>query len=483
MHKSHWQSENPISRRQLLQQSSVGFGSLALAGLLADQGRCTEQNDSEKLAELRKQDPMSVLPPHFAPKAKRIIFLFMHGGPSQVDTFDYKPQLTKDHGKPVPFNKPRVVSSKTKNLLKSPWKFAPQGESGFYVSELFPNISKHVDDICFINSVHGSNSRHGAALLELSTGSDTFVRPSIGSWLCYGLGTENQNLPGFITICPSLTHGGANNWGSAFLPPVYQGTPMGNAGTSSDKAKIPFISRKTPRKLQRLELDLLNEINQKQLAKTGSDQMLEGRIESFELAFRMQNEAPQVQDISGESKETLEMYGINNPTTKDYGIQCLMARRFSEAGVRFIQISHSYKWGQHSGLTKDHARNAKEVDQPISALLTDLKQRGLLEDTIVWWGGEFGRTPVSELNGDGRDHNPHAMTQWFCGGGFKGGEKHGETDEYGYFAVKDKVHFHDLHATILHQMGFDHTKLTYRFAGRDFRLTDVHGEVVHDVLT
>ncbi|MEE2639358.1 MAG: DUF1501 domain-containing protein [Planctomycetota bacterium] len=484
----HWHTDRPFSRREWLLRSGVGFGGLALAGLLAEASAeqvPTSSNTlsaSDRLARDRKRNPLSVRPPHFSPRAKRVIFLFMHGGPSQVDTFDYKPQLTRDHGKPVPFDKPRVVSSKTKNLLKSPWKFKPHGECGFHVSELFPEVARHVDDICFINSVHGSNSRHGAALLELSTGSDTFVRPSIGSWLCYGLGSENRDLPGFITICPSLTHGGSNNWGSAFLPPVYQGTPLGNAGTASEKAKIPFITGGTNRSLQRMELDLLQKLNQERLLSTGSDPQLEGRIESFELAFRMQNQAPRLQDISDETRETLDSYGVNHPTTRDFGLQCLLARRFSEAGVRFVQISHSYKWDQHSGLTRDHARNAREVDQPISALLTDLKNRGLLEDTIVWWGGEFGRTPVSELNGDGRDHNPHALTQWFCGGGFKGGFQHGETDEYGYYAVRDKVHFHDLHATILHQMGFDHTKLTYRYAGRDFRLTDVHGEVVHDVL-
>ena len=327
-----------------------------------------------------------------------------------------------------------------------------------------------------------SKTRHGAALLELSTGSDTFIRPSIGSWLTYGLGTENQDLPGFITICPSLSHGGANNWGSAFLPAVYQGTPIGSAGLASEKAKIPFITRRTPQDLQRMELDLLKQLNQQRISELGPDQELESRIESFELAFRMQNEAPEIQDISNETEETLSMYGVNNPETKNFAIQCLMARRYVESGVRFVQISHSYKWDQHGDLQKGHSKNAKEVDQPIAALLTDMSRRGLLEDTIVWWGGEFGRTPASQGGRDGRDHNPHAMTQWFCGGGFKGGMKYGETDEYGYYAVKDKVHFHDLHATILHLMGLDHAKLTYQYAGRNFRLTDVHGEIVKGIL-
>lgn len=477
--QNHWHSlhKRPLSRREMLQQSGVGFGGLALAGLLASS---MSADDASALGQ--RLSPLAIRPPHFPAKAKRIIFLFMHGGPSQVDTFDYKPQLEKDDGKTVPFDKPRVVSGETGSLLKSPWQFRQYGESGYYVSDLFPEIGKHVDDICFINSVHGSNSRHGAALLELSTGSDTFIRPSIGSWLTYGLGTENQDLPGFITICPSLSHGGANNWGSAFLPAVYQGTPIGNAGLASEKAKIPFITRRTPQDLQRLELDLLKQLNQQRISELGPDQELESRIESFELAFRMQNEAPEIQDIANETEETLNLYGVNNPETKNFAIQCLMARRYIESGVRFVQISHSYKWDQHGDLQKGHSKNAKEVDQPIAALLTDMSRRGLLEDTIVWWGGEFGRTPVSQGGRDGRDHNPHAMTQWFCGGGFKGGIKYGETDEYGYYAVKDKVHFHDLHATILHLMGLDHTKLTYRYAGRDFRLTDVHGEIIHGVL-
>ena len=459
-----------ISRRQLLKQSAVGFGSLALAGLL-DQCQLEAQQPS-----IRQRQPQ------YAPKVKRIIFLFMHGGPSQVDTFDYKPQLEKDDNKPVPFAKPRVVSAATENLLKSPFRFAQHGKSGMHVSEIFPHIARHVDDLCFIKSVHGSNSRHGAALLELHTGSDTFVRPSIGSWLSYGLGSENQNLPGFVTICPSLTHGGANNWGSAFLPAIYQGTPIGNAGTASENAKIPFIKGNTSGELQKMELQLLKKIDQQRSLTAGSDSQLESRIESFELAFRLQTEAPEIQDLSTESADTLSMYGVDKEPTKDFGFQCLMARRFAEKGVRFIQLSHSYKWDQHSDLQNAHRRNAAEVDQPIAALLTDLKQRGLLEDTLVWWGGEFGRTPVSQSGRNGRDHNPHACTMFFAGGGVKSGFQYGETDEYGYYAVKDKVHFHDLHATMLHLMGMDHTKLTYQYAGREFRLTDIYGEVIQDIL-
>ena len=457
-----------LSRRKLLQSSASGFGSVALAGLLGEEA---------------KAGALAARLPHFPAKAKRIIFLFMHGGPSQVDTFDYKPQLEKDHGKPLPFPKPRVQSGATGNLLKSPWKFQQHGESGAWVSELFPHVAKCVDDMCIVNSMHCSNSRHGAALLELHTGSDTFVRPSMGSWITYGLGTENENLPGFITICPTMTHGGVNAFSSSFLPADYAGTPIGNASIPSDKAKIPFIENADglPADLQRFELDFVQKMNRRQLRGDRTDADLEARINSFELAFRMQAAAPELQSIDGETKETLAAYGLDQDTTKNYGRQCLMARRFIEQGVRFVQCTHSYKWDQHGDLRNAHARNAMEVDQPIAALLADLKQRGLLEDTLVLWGGEFGRTPVAQGD-NGRDHNPQAYTMWLAGGGFQGGIQYGKTDEYGYYSVEDKVHVHDLHATMLHQFGLDHTKLTYRYAGRDFRLTDIHGEIVHDIL-
>ncbi len=330
--------------------------------------------------------------------------------------------------------------------------------------------------------MHGSNSRHGGALLELHTGSDTFVRPSMGSWISYGLGTENQDLPGYITICPNLSHGGVNNWSSAFLPAVYQGTPIGATGIGSDRAKIPFIANTaTPRRLQRLNLDMIQEMNRDHLERSGADQALEGRIASFELAFRMQSAAPEIQDISHESAATQRLYGLDEQPTRDFGRQCLMARRFAESGVRFVQVSHSYKWDQHDALKKDVARNSLEIDRPIAGLLKDLKARGLLEDTLVLWGGEFGRTPTSEGD-DGRDHNPHGYTMWMAGAGVKNGMVYGKTDDYGYYSVEDKVHVHDLHATILHILGLDHTRLTYRYAGRDFRLTDVHGEVVREIL-
>lgn len=466
---------HPISRREMLRRSSIGFGGLAFAGLFA-----------EKLAadsEHAGSSPMAARPPMFRPRAKRIIFLFMHGGPSQVDTFDYKPLLKRDDDKPFPGEKPRIVSGKTGNLLASPWEFKQYGQSGIHVSDLFPNVGSMADDLCVINSIHGSNSRHGAALLELHTGSDTFVRPSMGSWITYGLGTENQNLPGFITICPTLGHGGVNAWSSAFLPAHYQGTPIGTSRSKAEEAKIPFIENKEISiPLQRMELNYLQRVNQGHLDQWGPDSTLESRIESFELAFRMQREVPQLQEIDGESKTTRNLYGIDNPVTRNFGIQCLMARRFAEAGVRFVQVTHSYKWDQHGNLRKEHAQNALEVDKPIAGLLNDLKGRGLLEDTLVLWGGEFGRTPVSEGNRDGRDHNPHACSMFLAGGGVKPGLRYGRTDDYGYYAVENKVHFHDLHATMLHLLGIDHESLTYKFAGRDFRLTDVYGRVVDDVI-
>ena len=339
------------TRREMLTQSANGFGMLALSAMLADEAKA----DVKINAPI--QDPLAPKAPQFPAKAKRVIFLFMHGGPSQVDTFDYKPLLERDDGKPLPFNKPRVVSGQTGNLLKSPWSFKQHGQSGAWASELFPEIASHADDICFIKSMYGSNSRHGGALLELHTGSDTFVRPSMGSWVTYGLGTENRNLPGFITVCPTLSHGAENNFSSAFLPAIYQGTPVGNAGTPSDKAKIPFITGDTPTQLQRMEIDFFNRMNRERLQVTGPDNGLEGRIDSFELAFRMQATAPQLQDLSNETPLTQKLYGLDDPATANYGRQCLMARRFAEAGVRFIQISHSYKWDQHGSLRADHARN------------------------------------------------------------------------------------------------------------------------------
>ncbi len=462
-----------LNRRQLLQSTAVGFPMLALRGLL----------DSEAAAA--PGNPLARRQPHHTPRAKRILFLFMKGGPSQVDTFDYKPRLQKDHGQPLPFDKPRVQFAPTGKLLGSPWSFSQHGDCGLPVSELFPHTARHADDLCVINSVHGTNAAHGGALLKIHTGSDSFVRPSIGSWVSYGLGTENSNLPAFVTICPTLAHGGVKNWGSAFLPAPFQGTPIGNASLPSADARVPYLQNtRDSRQLQRLKLDLLGQFNRQHLDQFGEDSGLEARINSFELAFRMQNEIPDIQDLTRESAETHRLYGLDQKITEDFGRQCLLARRFLERGVRFVQVTHSdtkVQWDQHSNLVDGHTKNAMEVDQPIGGLLTDLKARGLLEDTLVWWGGEFGRTPCVQ-GSNGRDHNPDGFTMWLAGGGAKPATRYGATDEFGYYAALDKVHIHDLHATILHLLGLDHLQLTHRYAGRDFRLTDVYGDVVDGVI-
>jgi len=461
-----------FSRRQMLQTSALGFGHLALTSLLADDAAAAS-------------DPLAPKSPHFAARAKRIIFLFMKGGPSHVDTFDYKPLLQRDDGKPLPFSGPRVRFAQTGNLLKSPWRFRKYGQSGIDVSELFPNVAELVDDICFINSLHGTNAAHGGALLKLHTGSDNFVRPSMGSWVTYGLGSENRDLPGFVTICPTLAHGGLNNWSAAFLPAAYQGVPIGNASVPVEQARVRYIDNpRIPPALQRRQIDLINQANREHLARMGPDLALEGRINSFELAFRMQRAIPEVEDIANETRGTRQLYGLEDPVTANFGRQCLLARRFSERGVRFVQVTHSdadVQWDQHSNLKSAHEKNAREVDRPIAGLLRDLKSRGLLHDTLVLWGGEFGRTPTVQ-GSNGRDHNPEGFTMWLAGGGVKGGLKYGATDDYGYFAQENKVHIHDLHATLLHLLGLNHERLTYRYAGRDFRLTDVHGSVVHDIM-
>jgi hypothetical protein len=343
----------------------------------------------------------------------------MKGGPSHVDTFDPKPLLDRDHGKPLPFAKPRVQFAPTGNLLKSPWRFRQYGESGIPVSELFPHVARHVDDLCVLNSVHGTNAAHGGAVLKLHTGSDNFVRPSMGAWVAYGLGTENRNLPGFITLCPTLAHGGVNNWGSAFLPAACAGTPIGNASVPAEQARVRYIgNRRVPPAVQRLQLDALAGMNREHLEQTGPDLALEGRIHSFELAYRMQAEVPEIQSLAGESAETRKLYGMDDPVTANFGRQCLLARRFVERGVRFVQVTHSdsdVQWDQHGNLKAGHEENAREVDRPIAGLLHDLKARGLLEDTLVLWGGEFGRTPTAQGT-DGRDHNPEGFTMWLAGG-------------------------------------------------------------------
>jgi hypothetical protein len=461
-----------ISRRAALRQASCGFGTLGLTGLLS------------RLSGVEPANPLTPRAPHFPARAKRVIFLFMHGGPSSVDTFDHKPALAQYDGKPLPFKRPLTFAEgKIGGLMKSPWQFRPYGQSGIEVSDLFPHVGSCIDDICVVRSVVGDSVAHGGALLQLHTGSNTFTRPAMGSWVLYGLGSENENLPGFITIKPTLAHGGAKNWSSAFLPAAYQGTSLGHAGIRAKDLAEPIenlVNNVTPEN-QRYELDMLQKINRRHAFAREHDPELEGRIQAFELAFRMQTIAPEALDVDKESAATRKLYGLDREETYDFGWQCLLARRFAERGVRFIQCSHSYKWDQHTELYRLHTRNAREVDVPIAGLLKDLKARGMLKDTLVLWGAEFGRTPVAQ-QGDGRDHNPYGYSMWMAGGGVKGGFVYGATDEWGYYAVEDRMHLHDLHATILHLMGLEHTKLTYFYSGRNFRLTDVAGNVAHKII-
>lgn len=467
------------SRRQLLQTSALGFGYLAFQSLFANTAAANGIASGGQML-----NPLAAKEPHFPARAKRIVFLFMKGGPSHVDTFDPKPMLDRDDGKAPPFKLPRVLFAAQGALMKSPWKFHKRGESGLPVSELFPHVAKHADKLCVLRSLHGSNPAHGGALLKIHTGSDQFVRPSMGAWISYGLGTENLDLPAFVTICPTLAHGGLNNWGSAFLPSSYAGTPIGVASQPATKATVGNI--KNPRfdaRTQRRQLDMLHELNISQSEMNQGNGVLDARLNDFELAYRMQNSIPEVQNLNDETENTLRLYGMDDPMTENFGRQCLLARRFLERGVRFVQVTHSdseVQWDQHSELYLGHTKNAAEVDRPIAGFLADLEQRGLLEDTLVLWGGEFGRTPTSE--GTGRDHNPHGFTMWMAGAGVKAGYAYGATDDYGYYAVENKMHVHDLHATILHLLGLDHEKLTYRYAGRDFRLTDVAGKVATDIL-
>ena len=469
-----------LSRRAMLRRTACGFGSVALASLI---------NGAEVSAKSAQYNSRVIGSTHFTPRAKRVIFLFMHGGPSHVDTFDPKIRLNHDDGKPVPFKRSLTFNEEgAGSLMASPWEFQKYGESGIEVSDLFPNIGSCVDDICMLRSMVGEGVDHGAAMLQLFTGTFSFTRPSMGAWALYGLGTENQNLPGFITIKPTLWQGGAKLFGSNFLPSSCQGTPIGFSFQNVEDIlpePIEHLSYGTlTSQEQRLELDFLQNMNRRHASERRHDDSLDARIQSFELAFRMQMEAPEVLDIDSESEAVRKLYGLDEDITRDFGWQCLLARRFSERGVRFVQCTHSgveEKWDQHTELKRMHARRAKEVDKPIAGLLKDLKSRGMLEDTLVIWGGEFGRTPFAESN-DGRDHNPYGYTMWMAGGGVKSGFIYGATDEFGYHAVEDRMHIHDLHATVLHLLGLDHTKLTYHYGGREHRLTDVHGRVAEKIL-
>jgi Protein of unknown function (DUF1501) len=462
-------SSMPLTRRQMLRKFASGFGMLAVADLFADEGG----------------SPLAQLHPRFTARAKRVIFLFMSGGPSHVDLFDPKPRLAQLNGQPLPFEKPKLERTKTGNLLASPWKFAPRGQSGIEISELLPHLSTCVDDLCVIRSMVADNINHNGACLQMNTGEQAFSRPSLGSWLLYGLGSENQNLPGFVVISPSQPAQGAPLWSSSFLPATYQGTLVADL-------KNPIANLQSTRfdpAQQRQQLDLLRRLNEHHAAIREEDSRLSARIESFELAFRMQMQAPEAFDVESESAATKKLYGLDEPVTEIFGRQCLMARRLAERGVRLVQVYHTTTskrsscqlWDQHGSLRAELANNCAATDKPIAGLLTDLKAHGLLDDTIVVWGGEFGRTPTAEGT-DGREHHPFGFTMWLAGGGFKGGCVHGATDDFGWHAVSDPVHVHDLHATLLHALGLDHEKLLYRYSGRDYRLTDVYGKVVNEIL-
>ena len=467
------------SRRSALSTLACGFGSLALAGLAAQaQGRTAPP-----------ANPLQPRAPHFKPRAKRIIFLFMSGGVSQVDSFDFKPRLIQDDGKMMDFADLRSLAKTGKSpqqrVMKPLWTFSQQGQSGQWMSDLFPEMAKQIDELCIIRSMHTEGIAHGPATLFLHTGTTNFIRPSMGAWLSYGLGTENENLPAFVSLSPALGNGGPRNYGNAFLPAVHQGTAFGRSGVPAKDATIRNLQPARSFDQAKRQFELLRELNAEQLARKPGESELEAVINSYELAWRMQSAAPAVLDINHESPATHALYGIGEKETDNFGRQCLLARRMCEAGVRFVQVNYADNtnnpaWDQHSNLKK-HGEHAKAVDKPVAGLLADLKQRGLLDDTIVWWGGEFGRTPYAEKNGTGRDHNPAGFSIWLAGGGFKPGLGYGETDEFGHHAVVDKVHMHDLHATLLHALGLDHERLTYQYAGRHFRLTDVYGHVVRDL--
>ncbi len=448
----------PFNRRNLLRSVGGGFGMLSLAGLL----QATESGRVQ---------------PHFAPKAKRVIFLFMNGGPFQCDLFDPKPDLNRFAGQ-KPAGTDLRTERPTGNLMGVPFKFARHGESGVEVSELLPHTAKCIDDICVLRSLYTDNPNHGPALFMMTSGSLTPSRPTLGAWLSYGLGTENDNLPGFVVLCPGRPVRFAELWSNGFLPGEHQGTYI-NHSQLDPKQMIPFLNNsKLSPEAQWKQLELMRELNAMHLQQNRAEPHLEARIRAMEVAYRMQLEASEAFDITREPASMRELYGKG-----DFANGCLLARRLAERGVRFTQVyyGNGQPWDTHSNHTASTRKLCQDIDQPIAALLTDLKQRGMLDDTLVVWGGEFGRTPTTE-NADGRDHNPWGFTMWMAGGGVRGGMTYGATDEFGFRSIEDKVHVHDLHATILHLMGFDHAKLTYRHAGRDYRLTDLYGRVVQEVI-
>ena len=468
-----------LTRRQMLRQMGTGLGMLGFAGLLGDAGLLVPS------ASAAPVNPLAAKPPPFPARAKHIIHIYLNGGPSQVDTFDPKPALAKWADKPIPSGN-LTTERPTGAALPSPFKFQRYGRSGIEVSEIFAKTAQHVDDLCIIRSMHANTPSHEQSMRLMNCGDERLSRPSYGAWLTYGLGTENENLPGFIAMCPGLPVADVSNWRSAFLPGIYQGTHINTKKMKPEELIENIVNARVTRPAQRRQLDLLAQFNAEHQRTRGDDPQFEARIQSFELAYRMQLDATDAFDISKEPASIREMYGDTVQAR-----QLLIARRLVERGVRVVQCYHGdvQPWDSHNLIEEEHRKLAREVDQGIAALLTDLKQRGLLKDTLVICGGEFGRTPSVEIpgpgtpgKGKGRDHNHYGFTVWLAGGGVKGGTVHGATDEFGFRAVENPVHVHDLHATLLHLLGFDHQKLTYRYAGRDFRLTDVSGEVVRDIL-
>lgn len=470
------------SRREFLARAGGGFGMLALAGLL--------DQETLRAAPAAPANPLAPKPGHFPAKAKSVIWLFMNGGPSQVDTWDYKPELERRHGQELAgFDRNTgFFRDQVGPIMKSPYRFRRQGQSGAWVSEIFPNMSRHVDKMAFLYSCWTDSNNHSPALMKINTGMTRMGFPCVGSWVTYGLGTESQSLPSFVvmydTLGRGLPKGYSQNWGAGFLPSIYQGTALKPQGAPIDNL---YRAAGMTDQQQRNQLNLLQRLNQRRQDPGPADSELAARIETFELAYRMQMAAPEALDYERESLLVKRMYGIDNPRCQHFAKQCLIARRLVERGVRFVQIysggeENERSWDGHMNIQANHSGFAGETDLPIAALLTDLESRGLLDETLVVWGGEFGRLPLVQRGGTGRDHNPHAFTVWMAGAGVKGGTQYGATDEIGHRAAEKQVSVHDLHATILHLLGIDHLRLTYRYSGRDFRLTDVSGEVVHGVL-
>ena len=459
------QQPQPLGRRQLLQQLGGGIGMIGAASMLASTSPVASAASGDRGG------------PHFPARAKRVIHLFMNGGPFQADLFDPKPALEKFAGT-RPTGADLLTERPTGGLLPSPFQFRRCGQSGVPVSELLPHLSEHIDDICVLRSLHADNPNHGPALLQMNNGTIIPTRPSMGAWFLYGLGSENDNLPGYVVLCPGRPVRFSILWNSAFLPSEYQGTYINHSTIQPDKMLPHLSNSRWDHHAQRRQLDLLQQLNAEHMATRGDDSVLGARIEAMETAFRMQFEASEAFDLNRETRRSREDYGSGH-----FANGCLLARRLVERGVRFVQVyyGNGQPWDTHSGHDEKVPKLCKDIDQPIAALIGDLKQRGLLEDTLIVWGGEFGRTPTSE-NGNGRDHNHHGFTMWMAGGGIRGGMTYGETDEFGFKAAVDKVHVHDLHATILHLLGLDHEQLTYRHAGRDFRLTDVYGRVVEEII-